>query len=130
MRRSSLCTLLLLVLFFDVLPVHSIGQGPSQNPSQNPSTSNWRHRPVPITPDPPGDAVNARGQIIDSLIGLPVGVNIESAQAANIGINVATHPRSMEELPRTSDVVVVGTFTSHETHESPLWPKPLYHSQL
>jgi hypothetical protein len=115
MRRSSLCTLLLLLLYLDVLPVHSAGQGPTQSPS----TLNWRYRPVPITPDPPGDVANGRGQFVDSIIGLPNGIKIGSPEAANLGVGVAEHPLSMEELPRTSDVVVAGTFTSHETHKTP-----------
>ncbi len=115
MRRTHPCKLLVSVLFVSALLGYSTGRGLAQSPS----TCHWRQHAVAITPDPPGDTANARGQIVDSLIGLPAGVKIGSPEAANMGISVVTHPRSMEELPRTSDGVVAATFTTYETHETP-----------
>ncbi len=79
----------------------------------------WRTHAIPLTQDISGPVADARGKTVDSLIGLPDGITLGSTQAAQQGISVSAHSRSMQELPASSDVVVVAVFTSHETHESP-----------
>ena len=117
MLRTRFWTTFVPTLLVSILLVHRTST--AQDIVQPSSPPSWRQRAIPITSDSATSATEARGKIVDSLIGLPEGMTLGSAEAANQGFSISLHPQSMEELPKSSDVVVIATFVSHETHETP-----------